>query len=271
MNRWPPPGAPAYNARTMTSALENRVAFVTGATSGFGAACAERLAREGARLVLAGRRGERLAAMARKLGDRALPVVLDVRDREAVFSAVDALPAEFASVDVLVNNAGLALGVEPAQRASLDQWETMIDTNCKGLVTCTRALLPGMVERHRGHVVNVGSISASYPYPGGNVYGGTKAFVHQFSLALRADLLGTGVRVTVVEPGMAETEFSLVRLQGDAARAKNVYRGVHPLSADDVADAIVWCVTRPPHVNVNVLEVMPVQQAFGPFAVQRDE
>jgi 3-hydroxy acid dehydrogenase/malonic semialdehyde reductase len=170
---------------------------------------------------------------------------------------------------VLVNNAGLALGLEPAHRASLDDWETMIDTNCKGLVTCTRALLPGMVERGRGHVVNIGSVAASYPYPGGNVYGATKAFVQQFALNLRADLLGTGVRVTVVEPGMAETEFSLVRFQGDAARAKDVYAGIHPLSADDVADAVTWCVTRPPHVNVNRVEVMPTQQAFSPFAVHR--
>jgi 3-hydroxy acid dehydrogenase/malonic semialdehyde reductase len=255
----------------MALPLENSVAFVTGATSGFGAACAERLARDGARVVLAARRGERLAALARKIGDRAHPLVLDVRDREAVQAAAAALPAAFAAVDVLVNNAGLALGLEPAQRASLDVWVTMIDTNCKGLVTCTRALLPGMVERGRGHVVNIGSVAGTYPYPGGNVYGATKAFVHQFSLALRADLLGTGVRVTSVEPGMAETEFSLVRFQGDAVKAKAVYKGVQPLSPDDVADAVAWCVTRPPHVNVNVLEVMTTQQAFGPFAIHRRE
>ena len=253
----------------MTRPLENTVAFVTGASSGFGAACAERLAREGSRVVLASRRGERLAALGRKLGDRALPVVLDVRDREAVESAVAALPDGFSAVDVLVNSAGLALGLEPAQRASLDEWETMIDTNCTGLVTCTRALLPGMVSRGRGHVVNIGSIAASYPYPGGNVYGATKAFVHQFSLMLRSDLLGTGVRVTAIEPGMAETEFSVVRFQGDTARARSVYQGMQPLSADDVADAVAWCVTRPPHVNVNIVEIMPTQQAFGPFTVHR--
>jgi 3-hydroxy acid dehydrogenase/malonic semialdehyde reductase len=254
----------------MALPLENSVAFVTGATSGFGAACAERLARDGARVVLAGRRGDRLAAMARKIGDRALPLVLDVRDRKAVETAAAALPAGFAAVDVLVNNAGLALGLEPAQRASLDDWETMIETNCKGLVTCTRALLPGMVSRGRGHVVNIGSVAGTYPYPGGNVYGATKAFVHQFSLALRSDLLGTGVRVTSVEPGMAETEFSLVRFQGDAAKAKAVYKGVQPLSAEDVAEAVAWCVTRPRHVNVNVIEVMATQQAFGPFAIHRE-
>src|SRR5512146_2365393 len=248
----------------MPNALDSTLAFVTGATSGCGAACAERLVAEGARVILAGRRGERLATTARKLGDRALPLVLDVRDRGAVESAVAALPEPFAAVDVLVNSAGLALGLEPAQRASLDDWETMIATNCKGLVTCTRALLPGMVSRRRGHVVNIGSVAGTYPYPGGNVYGATKAFVHQFSLALRSDLLGTGVRVTSIEPGMAETEFSVVRFQGDAGKARTVYERMQPLSAGDVADAVVWCVTRPRHVNINVLELMPTEQAFGP-------
>ena len=253
----------------MTLPLESRVAFVTGATSGFGAAIAERFVREGARVVICGRRGERLAELSKKLVDAALPLVLDVRHRAAVESAVAALPPAFGAVDVLVNNAGLALGLEPAHQASLDDWETMIDTNCRGLVTCTRALLPGMVARDRGHVVNVGSVAASYPYPGGNVYGATKAFVHQFSQNLKAELLGTKVRVTVVEPGMAETEFSLVRLR-DAEKARAVYAGVHPLTAEDIAEAVQWCVTRPPHVNVNVIEVMPTQQAFGPFAVHRD-
>jgi 3-hydroxy acid dehydrogenase / malonic semialdehyde reductase len=252
----------------MTRSLENTVAFVTGATSGFGLAIAERFAREGARVVVAGRRPERLAELAKRLGDRALPLVLDVRDRKAVESAVAALPAAFAEIQVLVNNAGLALGLEPAFRASLDEWETMIDTNCRGLVTCTRAILPGMVKRGRGHVVNIGSVAAGYPYPGGNVYGATKAFVHQFSQNLKADLLGTPLRVTVLEPGMAETEFSLVRLK-DAAKAQSVYRGMQPLTAEDIADTVVWCVTRPPHVNVNVIELMPVQQGFGPFLVDR--
>src|SRR5512142_2004110 len=201
----------------MAPLLESSVAFVTGATSGFGRAVAERFAREGARVVVTGRRADRLADLAHALGGRALPLVLDVRDREAVESAVAALPASHAAVDVLVNNAGLARGLEPAHRASLDEWQTMIDTNCKGLVTCTRALLPGMVARGRGHVVNIGSVAESYPYPGGNVYGATKAFVQQFSLNLRADVLGTPVRVSVIEPGMAgETEFSLVRFHGDA-------------------------------------------------------
>jgi 3-hydroxy acid dehydrogenase/malonic semialdehyde reductase len=253
----------------MPTTLEKSVALVTGATSGFGVAIAERLAAEGARVVLAGRRRDRLDALAARLGERAHAVALDVRDRAAVERAVAGLPGPFAAIDVLVNNAGLALGLEPAPRASLDDWETMIDTNCKGLVTCTRAVLPGMVERNRGHVVNIGSVAASYPYPGGNVYGATKAFVHQFSLNLRSDLLGTDVRVTSLEPGMAETEFSLVRFQGDAAKAKGVYQGVQPLRAEDVADAVAWCVTRPRHVNVNVMELMCVQQAFGNFAIHR--
>jgi 3-hydroxy acid dehydrogenase/malonic semialdehyde reductase len=244
--------------------------LVTGATVGFGEATAERFARDGARLVIAGRRADRLEALARRLGALAPvhPLRLDVRDRAAVERSLSSLPAEFAEVDVLVNNAGLALGLEPAHRANLDEWEEMIATNNRGLVTVTRQLLPGMVERGRGHVVNVGSVAGTYPYPGGNVYGATKAFVHQFSLNLRADLVGSGVRVTCVEPGMAETEFSLVRLK-DPEKAKGVYQGVTPLVGADIADAIHWVVTRPAHVNVNVIELMPEQQAFSPFAVKR--
>jgi 3-hydroxy acid dehydrogenase/malonic semialdehyde reductase len=248
--------------------LRQRTVLVTGATAGFGEATAERLAREGVRLVLAGRRADRLEALVARLGVPALALPLDVRDRRAVERAVAALPSEFAAVDVLVNNAGLALGLEPAHQASLDQWEQMIDTNVRGLVVLTRLLLPGMVDRGRGHVVNVGSMAGTYPYPGGNVYGATKAFVHQFSLNLRADLVGSGVRVTSVEPGMAETEFSRVRF-GNAERAARVYEGVAPLRASDVADAIAWAVTRPPHVNVNLIELMPEQQAPGPLAVKR--
>lgn len=252
----------------MPGPLQDRVAFVTGATSGFGRAIAERLALDGARVVISGRRADRLEDLAKRLGTTSLPIVLDVRDREAVETAIANLPHQFSEVDILVNNAGLALGLDPAHRASLDDWETMIDTNCRGLVTCTRAILPGMVSRGRGHVVNIGSVAGTYPYPGGNVYGATKAFVHQFSQNLRSDLLGSGVRVTVLEPGMAETEFSLVRL-GDANRARAVYQGVEPLSAEDVAEAVAWCVSRPPHFNVTVVELMPTAQAFGPFAVHR--
>ena len=247
-----------------------RTVLVTGATAGFGEATAERFARDGDRLVIAGRRADRLEALARRLSALAPvhPLTLDVRDRAAVERALSTLPADFARVDVLVNSPGLALGLEPAHRSSVDEWEQMIDTNARGLVVVTRQVLPGMVERGRGHVVNLGSVAASYPYPGGNVYGATKAFVHQFSLNLRADLVGSGVRVTCIEPGMAETEFSLVRLK-DAEKARAVYQGVTPLSAADVADAVHWVVTRPPHVNVNLLELMPEQQAFSPFAVKR--
>ncbi len=249
--------------------LGGRIALVTGATSGFGRAAAEALVRSGARVIGTGRREDRLRDLAARHPGEIHPLVLDVRDRAAVDAAIPALPPEWRAIDVLVNNAGLALGLEPAQRASVDEWQTMIDTNCAGLVAMTRAVLPGMVERNRGHVVNVGSVAGTYPYPGGNVYGATKAFVRQFTLNLRADLLGTAVRATSIEPGMAETEFSLVRFQGDAARAHKVYEGVTPLSSDDVAEAILWAVALPAHVNVNAIELMPVQQAFSPFAVSR--
>lgn len=249
--------------------LSNTTVLVTGATSGIGLACAERFWKEGARVVVTGRRADRLGALAARLGERLHPIVLDVRDRGAVAKALAALPPPFAEVDVLVNNAGLALGLEPAHRTDLDEWEQMIDTNCAGLVYVTRAILPGMVARDRGHVVNVGSVAATYPYPGGNVYGGTKAFVHEFTLGLKADLLGTSVRATVVEPGMVETEFSEVRFGGDREKAKKVYAGMRPLSGEDIADVVAWCVTRPPNVNVNVVEVMPTAQAFSPFSVHR--
>jgi 3-hydroxy acid dehydrogenase/malonic semialdehyde reductase len=254
----------------MHTHLAGKIALVTGATSGFGDACAEAFVRAGMRVIATGRRKERLEALAARLGkDRIHPLVLDVQDRAAVEEAVASLPPDLSAIDVLVNNAGLALGLQPAQRASLDEWETMIATNCRGLVTMTRAVLPGMVERDRGHVVNVGSVAALYPYPGGNVYGATKAFVHQFTLNLRADLLGTAVRATVVEPGMAETEFSLVRFSGDASKASKVYEGVKPLTAQDIAEAILWIVSLPAHVNVNTIELMPTRQAFSPFAIHR--
>jgi 3-hydroxy acid dehydrogenase/malonic semialdehyde reductase len=242
------------------------IVYVTGATAGFGTAIARRFAREGHRVVGAGRRRDRLDTLRSELGANFLAVELDVRDREAVQRALEAH-----EIDVLVNNAGLALGLEMAPNASLDDWDDMIDTNVKGLVYCTRAALPGMVARKRGHIVNIGSVAAMYPYPGGNVYGASKAFVHQFSLNLRADLLGTPVRVTDLQPGMvAGTEFSQVRFHGDNARASKVYEGIDaPLNADDVADAVHWVVTRPAHVNVNVLEIMPVAQAFNAFKFDR--
>jgi 3-hydroxy acid dehydrogenase / malonic semialdehyde reductase len=246
------------------------IVFITGASAGFGAAIARRFAADGARVVISGRRGERLRQLAAELGPRALPVELDVRDKAAIDAALAALPPDFAEVDVLVNNAGLALGLEPAHAARLDDWEQMVDTNIKGLMTMTRALLPGMVERRRGHVINLGSIAGEWPYPGGNVYGATKAFVRQFSLNLRADLLGTGVRVTDVEPGLAGgTEFSNVRFHGDDARAAKVYDNTEPLTPEDVADTVHWVATRPAHVNVNTISLMPTCQAFGPLAVHR--
>jgi 3-hydroxy acid dehydrogenase/malonic semialdehyde reductase len=249
--------------------LHGWTALVTGAGSGIGEACALALSQAGARLVLAGRRRERLEAVASRLQTPAHVLELDVRSRGGVEAALAGLPAEFAEVDLLVNNAGLGLGLEPAHEASLEDWEEMIDTNCKGLVYVTRALLPGMVRRNRGHVVNLGSVAATYPYPGGNVYGATKAFVHQFSQNLKADLVGTRVRVTDVQPGMVETDFSLVRFRGDAERARKVYQGMEALTAADIADIVLWSVTRPARVNINVVEVMPADQAFGPFAVKR--
>jgi 3-hydroxy acid dehydrogenase/malonic semialdehyde reductase len=246
------------------------IVFVTGASAGFGAAIARSFVKGGHRVVAAARRKDRLDALAAELGDALLALELDVRDPDAVAAVPASLPADFAAVDVLVNNAGLALGVEPAQRASLDDWTTMIDTNCTGLVQVTRAFLPGMVERDRGHIFNLGSIAGRWPYPGGNVYGATKAFVRQFSLNLRADLLGTAVRVTDIEPGLCGgTEFSNVRFHGDDDKAAKVYADVQPLTAEDVADAVYWIATRPAHVNINTIELMPVAQSFAGLSVHR--
>jgi NADP-dependent 3-hydroxy acid dehydrogenase YdfG len=253
----------------MTVPKAPTVVFVTGASSGIGVAVARRFAGIGARLVLAARRADRLSSLAADLGVPAVVLPLDVRDRAAVERAVAGLPADFAAIDVLVNNAGLAAGLEAAPEANLDDWEAMVDTNCKGLMYVTRAVLPGMVARDRGHVVNLGSVAGTYPYPGGNVYGGTKAFVEQLSLNLRADLAGKRIRVTNIEPGMVETEFSLVRFRGDEARARAVYQGFPPLTAEDVAEAVFWCATLPEHVNVNRLELMSVMQSFAGFSVKR--
>ncbi len=246
------------------------IVFVTGASAGFGAAIARKFVQTGHRVIATARRQDRLEALAAELGDALLPLELDVRDRTAVEALPAVLPPEFAAVDVLVNNAGLALGLEPAQRASLDDWQTMIDTNCTGLVQVTRALLPGMVERNRGHVFNLGSVAGSWPYAGGNVYGATKAFVRQFSLNLRADLAGTALRVTDVEPGLCGgTEFSNVRFHGDDEKAAKVYQDVQALTAEDIADTVHWIATRPAHVNVNTIELMPVAQSFAGLTIQR--
>jgi 3-hydroxy acid dehydrogenase/malonic semialdehyde reductase len=246
------------------------IVLVTGATAGFGAVIARRFVAEGHRVIAAGRRTERLADLRAELGDSVLPVTMDVRDRAAVAGRIAALPAGWAEIDVLVNNAGLALGLEPAQRADLDAWDIMVDTNAKGLMYVTRAVLPGMVARNRGHVVNMGSAAGNWPYPGGNVYGATKAFVRQFSLNLRADLHGTRVRVTDIEPGLvAGTEFSSVRFGGDAARAATMYDGTDPLLPEDIAEAVFWVTSQPARVNVNTLELMPVCQSFARLAVHK--
>jgi NADP-dependent 3-hydroxy acid dehydrogenase YdfG len=249
---------------------QGRIALITGATSGFGQAFARRVLGAGGRVIATGRRVERLEDLKREGGDMLLAVPLDLREADAGHRLIADLPEAFAGIDIAFNNAGLALGLEPAQRADLAEWETMIETNVTGLVRIAHAILPGMVARGRGHIINMSSVAANYPYPGGNVYGATKAFVRQFSLNLRADLLGTPVKVTSVEPGACETEFSQVRFRGDDVAAANVYKGMKPLSAEDVADTIEAVLRLPEHLNVNSIEIMPVQQAFAPFAISRD-
>lgn len=244
---------------------------ITGATSGFGRACAERFAAEGWRLILTGRRVDRLQALQAQLG--AVPVhavELDVRDFSAVEGMVRDLPQDFQAIDVLVNNAGLALGLEGAHRTDIRDWDTMIDTNIKGLCYLTRCILPGMVDRNQGHIINMGSIAGNYPYPGGNVYGATKAFVKQFSRNLLTDLNHTRVRVTNIEPGLSESEFSVVRFHGDKDKADAVYKGTEPLRPVDIAEIVHWVTSVPPHVNINTVEVMPVCQSCGPLAIHRD-
>jgi 3-hydroxy acid dehydrogenase / malonic semialdehyde reductase len=246
------------------------IVLITGATSGFGAEMARKFVQTGHKVIATGRRTDRLDGLAQELGQALLPVAMDVSDKSSIRNVLAALPAHWADIDVLVNNAGLALGIEPAHKASLEEWETMIDTNCKGLVTMTHAVLPGMVARGRGTIINIGSVAGAYPYPGGNVYGATKAFVDQFTLNLRADLVGTGVRATNIAPGLCGgTEFSNVRLKDDTAAAK-VYEGTVPLTAADIADTAYWIATLPAHVNINYIEMMPTCQGFGPFAIKRN-
>ena len=249
----------------------SRIVLVTGASSGFGKAIARHFAAKGDRLILSARRIERLEKLRSELEVSAQIhlLQLDVQDRRAVEKALSSLPSEFAEVDILVNNAGLALGLEPAHKVDLDDWETMIDTNCKGLSYCTRVLLPGMVERNRGHIVNIGSTAGSYAYPGANVYGATKAFVTQFSANLRSDLLGTQVRVTCIAPGMAETEFSVVRFKQDAERAAAFYAGSDAMTADDIAGAVIYVTDQPARLNINHIEMMPVTQASSGLTVHR--
>ena len=248
-----------------------KTACITGATSGFGRACAERFAAEGWRLIVTGRRTDRLQELTRQLRDTPVHAVkLDVRELGAVEAMARDLPEGFRDIDALVNNAGLALGLQGAHEADLRDWETMIDTNIKGLCTLTRCLLPAMVARNQGHIINMGSIAGTYPYPGGNVYGATKAFVKQFSRNLLTDLTHTKIRVTNIEPGLAESEFSLVRFHGDQDKADAVYRGTQPLTPADIADIVYWVTTVPPHVNICTVEVMPVCQSCGPLAIHRE-
>lgn len=247
-----------------------RTALITGATSGFGAAAARRFVNAGWKVIATGRRADRLHALVDELGSDNVHIAsFDMRDEAAMHAALDALPEGFRDIDLLVNNAGLALGTKPAQTASLADWHTMIATNITALVNITHRMLPGLIER-KGAIINIGSIAGSYPYPGGNAYGGTKAFVKQFSLGLRSDLHGTGVRVTDIEPGMAETEFTLVRTHGDQAASDTLYAGAQPMSAEDIAEQIFYVATLPAHLNINRLEIMPVTQSFGPFQVRRD-
>ena len=244
--------------------------LVTGATAGFGQAVARRFVRDGHRVIATGRRTERLEALRAELGASLLPYALDVTDAAAVAALPNALPGSWREVDVLVNNAGLALGVAPAQSAVLEDWETMIGTNVTGLMRMTHALLPGMIERDHGHIVNVSSTAARYPYPGGNVYGASKAFVTQLSANLKADLVGTGVRITDLEPGLVGgSEFSAIRFGGDSAKADAVYAGTTPLTPEDIAEAIAWVVGLPAHVNINRLEMMPTCQGPGPMTIKR--
>ena len=247
-----------------------QTALITGATAGFGAAIARRFVRDGHKVIATGRRGERLDALARDLGEALLPRQLDITDSAAIAGFIDSLPQAWREIDILVNNAGLALGLSPAWEADLAQWDTMVATNIAGLMHMTRAVLPGMVERNRGTILNLGSVAGSYPYPGGHVYGATKAFVKQFSLNLRADLVGKNIRVTDIEPGLVGgSEFSVVRFAGDAESAAAIYAGTTPLSPEDIAETAAWIVSLPAHVNINRIEMMPTCQASAAFAIKR--
>ena len=246
------------------------IVLITGASAGFGEEMARKFIRQGHQVIAAARRVERLEKLHQELGDKLLPIGLDVTDKASVDAALSSLPQDFQPIDVLINNAGLALGTEAAQHSRLDEWETMIATNIRGLVTLTHALLPGMVARASGLIINLGSTAGNTPYPGGNVYGASKAFVEQFTRNLRADLVGTGVRATNLAPGLCGgTEFSNVRFRGDDAAAAKVYAGTVPLTAVDIAEAAYWVATLPAHVNINHLEMMPTCQGYGPLTVKR--
>lgn len=246
------------------------IVLITGASSGFGEEMARKFVRHGHLVIAAARRTERLTSLKSELGESVFTVTMDVTDKVSVQSALDSLPEHWKQIDVLINNAGLALGTEPAHLASLDEWDTMIDTNAKGLVTVTRAVLPDMVKRNTGMIMNIGSIAGSTAYPGGNVYGATKAFVEQFTKNLRADLVGTGVRTTNIAPGLCGgTEFSNVRYRGNDEAAAKVYEGTVPLTAEDIGESAYWIATLPAHVNINYIEMMPTCQGYGPLTIKR--
>ncbi len=247
------------------------IVLITGATAGFGASMARIFVKNGHKVIATGRRKERLDNLAAELGSALLPVTMDVTDKQSITAALGSLSPEWQEIDVLINNAGLALGTESAQQASLEDWETMIETNCKGLVTVTRLVLPGMLARNRGTIINLGSAAGIHPYPGGNVYGATKAFVKQFTLNLRADIVGTGVRATDLAPGLCGgTEFSNVRMRGNDEAAAKVYQGTQPLTPEDIADTAYWIATLPAHININRIEMMPTCQAFAGLAIKRN-
>lgn len=248
------------------------IALITGASAGFGAAIARKLAQEGHKVIVTARRKERLLALQQEIGENCLPLAFDITDEKATLQAIAELPEAWKAIDILVNNAGLALGIGTAQDSSLEDWKQMIATNITGLVTVTHAVLPGMVERNRGLIVNLGSIAGTYPYPGGNVYGGTKAFVKQFSLNLRADLVGTAIRVSNIEPGLCGgTEFSNVRFHGDDAKAAALYANVDYITPEDIANTVAWIAQCPPHMNINRIEIMPVAQAPAGLVVKKKQ
>ncbi|MGL4170760.1 bifunctional NADP-dependent 3-hydroxy acid dehydrogenase/3-hydroxypropionate dehydrogenase YdfG [Morganella morganii] len=247
------------------------IVLITGATAGFGEAFARKFIENGHTVIGTGRRIERLAKLQKEFGSKFFPLALDMTDSPAVDNVISSLPESLREINVLVNNAGLALGMETVDKGNPAEWDVVVDTNIKGLLHMTRAILPGMVERNRGHIINLGSTAGSWPYAGGNVYCGTKAFVRQFSLALRADLAGKKIRVTDIEPGMVGgTEFSGIRYRGDEEKAANTYKNTDPLMPDDIAEAVFWVATLPPHVNINTMEMMPVCQSFAGLSVHRE-
>lgn len=246
-----------------------KIALITGATAGFGNSSVKEFIDNGWKVIATGRREERLLALKEQFGEALHTLTFDIQNSTQINEAIDSLPSNFKNIDLLINNAGLALGTAAAQECDLEQWNTMVDTNIRGLMSLTHKVLPTLIEQ-RGAVINISSVAASYPYPGGNVYGGTKAFVVQFSLGLRSDLHGTGVRVTCVEPGMSETEFTLVRTKGDQSASDKLYEGANPMTGVDIAKTLYWIATLPPHMNINRVELMPVNQSFSPFQVHRN-